>query len=375
LGIFYGIITEYLGYIHKNGEGKVMGLAPYGSRNREIESVLRDFVTTGDEYDTKPLTRGDVEAGVKRLEAAFGRERETDPGTFSQWQKDLAFTAQSLLEEIAVDIVEHYTERLNTTAVGLTGGVALNCKMNKRIMESDAVDDLVVQPIAHDGGLALGGGILGSSSPALNMTNVYHGSSYSMNEIKEMLETNKIEYEVVDDIERVVAEEIADGNLVGWFQDRLEMGPRALGNRSILADPRTDESRDRVNEFVKHREGWRPFAPSMLEHTVEDYLVDGQAAPYMIRTFDVKPEKRDDISAVLHPADDTTRPQTVREDQNPRYYRLLCEFEELTGVPVVLNTSFNDHGEPIVNKPVEAVKDFYGMGLDVLAIEDIIIYK
>jgi carbamoyltransferase len=116
------------------------------------------------------------------------------------------------------------------------------------------------------------------------------------------------------------------------------MGPRALGNRSILADPRTDESRDRVNEFVKHREGWCPFAPSMLERAVEDYLINGQAAPYMIRTFDVKPEKRDDISAVLHPADDTTRPQTVREDQNPRYYQLLSEFEELTEVPVVLNT-------------------------------------
>jgi carbamoyltransferase len=375
LGIFYGIITEYLGYIHKNGEGKVMGLAPYGSRNREIESVLRNFVTAGHDYDTKPLTRGDVEVGVKRLEAAFGRKRETDPGAFSQWQKDLAFTAQSLLEEIIVDVVEHYAKRLDTTTVGLTGGVALNCKMNKRIMESDVVGDLVVQPIAHDGGLAIGGGILGSPSPVLDMTNAYYGPSYPMEGIEELLETNKIEYETVDDIERTVAEEIADGNLVGWFQGRLEMGPRALGNRSILADPRTDESRDRVNEFVKHREGWRPFAPSMLERAVDEYLVDGQPAPYMIRTFDVEPDKRDEISAVLHPADDTTRPQTVREEQNPRYYRLIHEFEEITGVPVVLNTSFNDHAEPIVNKPVEAIKDFFGMGLDVLAIEDAIVYK
>jgi carbamoyltransferase len=178
-----------------------------------------------------------------------------------------------------------------------------------------------------------------------------------------------------DDVERYVAERLADGALVGWFGGRLEHGPRALGNRSILADPRTVESRDRVNRFVKHREEWRPFAPSMLESAVEDYLVDGEPAPYMINAFDVEPEKRDDLSAVLHPADDSTRPQTVNEDQNPRYHGVISEFEDITGVPVVLNTSFNDHAEPIVNTPTEALKDFFGMGLDTLVLEDVVVEK
>jgi carbamoyltransferase len=153
------------------------------------------------------------------------------------------------------------------------------------------------------------------------------------------------------------------------------MGPRALGNRSILADPRTEASRDRVNKYVKHREEWRPFAPSMLEEEMERYLEQAEPSPYMIKTFATKPENRDDITAVPHPSDATTRPQTVREDQNPRYYRLISEFEQLTGVPVVLNTSFNDHGEPIVTKPTEAIKDFFGMGLDVLVLEDLLIKK
>jgi carbamoyltransferase len=172
-----------------------------------------------------------------------------------------------------------------------------------------------------------------------------------------------------------VATRLADGELIGWYQGRLEMGPRALGNRSILADPRTTDSRDRVNEFVKHREEWRPFAPSMLEEAAGEYLVNAEPAPYMIKTFDVKAEKQEEIPAVLHPGDDTTRPQTVREDQNPRYHALISEFEQLTGVPVILNTSFNDSGEPIVNTPTEAIRDFFSMGLDTLVLKDIVLEK
>ncbi|MFC6965077.1 carbamoyltransferase C-terminal domain-containing protein [Halocatena marina] len=172
-----------------------------------------------------------------------------------------------------------------------------------------------------------------------------------------------------------MAERIADGALVGWFQGRLELGPRALGNRSILADPRTIDSRDQVNAYVKHREDWRPFAPSMLEAAADDYLKTDRSAPFMITAAAVTPERRDEIPAVLHPADGTTRPQTVREDQTPRYYRLLRAFEDLTNVPVLLNTSFNDHGEPIVTTPKEAITDFYGMGLDYLVLEDVVVEK
>ena len=376
-GLFYAIVTEYLGYRMFNGEGKVMGLAPYGEDNAEIESALRSVIDTGVEYDVTDLTyRWGTDYGVQRLEELFERPRKDEPGTFDQWEKDLAYTAQKLLEESICELVESYCREIGTGNVGLAGGVILNSKLNQRIMDCSAVEETFIQPVAHDAGLALGGGWIDQRPSTVDrMSTVYWGTEYDTDSIRQRLETNKLEYTEPENIERTVAEHLVDGALVGWFQGRLEMGPRALGNRSILADPRSVESRDRVNRHVKHREEWRPFAPSLTEEAAQEYLVDGERAPFMIRTFDVVPEKHDEIPAVLHPADDTTRPQTVRQDQNPRYYRLLCEFEDLTGVPVVLNTSYNDHGEPIVNTPTEAVKDFFGMGLDVLAIEDLLITK
>ncbi|MBX0325530.1 hypothetical protein EGH21_21120 [Halomicroarcula sp. F13] len=377
LGLFFATITEYLGYRMFNGEGKVMGLAPYGEDNPDIEATLRSLVDTGVDYDVTELTRRwGTGYGVRRLEDAFGRDRKDTPEEFTQWERDLAHTAQKLLEETVLDIVERHAEVAGTANLTLAGGVALNCKLNKRLRESPTVDEMFVQPVAHDAGLALGAGLLDQRpSEVPTMETVYHGPSYDADDIRTVLETNKIAYSEPDDVERHVAERLADGALVGWFNGRLELGPRALGNRSILADPRSIDSRDRVNRYVKHREEWRPFAPSMLEGAVEEYLVDGERAPFMISAFDVRPEKRDEIPGALHPADDTTRPQTVNARQNPRYHRLISEFEALTGVPVVLNTSFNDHAEPIVNTPTEALKDFFGMGLDVLVLQDMVVTK
>ncbi len=377
LGLFFAIVTEYLGYRMFNGEGKVMGLAPYGTDNPEIESVFRELIDTGVDYDVTDLTkRWGTGHGVDVLEEAFGRPRTETPGEFDQWEKDLAHTAQKLLEETVVEITETAVDRLGTANVALAGGVALNCKLNKCVRESPVVDDVFVQPVAHDAGLALGAGWSRHRSADVDrQTDVYLGPEFEADEIRSILETNKIPYTEPDNLERYVAERLADGDLVGWFQGRLELGPRALGARSILADPRTAESRDRVNRFVKHREEWRPFAPSMLESAADEYLVDGRPAPFMIDAFDVRPEKADELAAVLHPADDSTRPQTVREDQHPRYHRLISDFADITGVPVVLNTSFNDHAEPIVRTPTQALKDFYGMGLDVLALDDFVITK
>jgi carbamoyltransferase len=377
LGLFYAVVTEYLGYRMFNGEGKVMGLAPYGSDDGEIRRRLRRLVTGGVEYDVTPLTgQWGTEVGVERLEELFGRERRPEPGEFDRFEKDLAHVAQRFTEETVLDIVETYCRRLGHENVCLAGGVALNCKMNQRVAESDLVDGLFVQPVANDAGLALGAGWVDRAPASVpEQTHVYFGPEYSTSGIRDLLETNKIAYGEPDDLEAYVAERLADGALVGWFQGRLELGPRALGNRSILADPRTAESRDRVNRYVKHREEWRPFAPSMLEAATGDVLTLDREHPYMIVTSGVRPEAADEIPAVLHSADDTTRPQTVREEQNPRYYRLLREFERLTDVPVLLNTSFNDHGEPIVNTPKEALKDFYGMGLDVLVLEDVVVEK
>ncbi|ELY60153.1 carbamoyltransferase [Natronococcus amylolyticus DSM 10524] len=377
LGLFFAIVTEFLGYRMFNGEGKVMGLAPYGERRPEIERTLRSLIDTGVDYDVTALTkRWGTGYGVRQLEEAFGRSRNDEPGQFDQWEKDLARTAQELLEETVCEIVDAYLGASRSNDVALAGGVALNCKLNKSVRELEAVDDTFIQPVAHDAGLALGAGWLERRPADVEpQTTAYLGPEYGTDEIESLLETNKIQYGKPDDLEAYVAERLADGALVGWFQGRMEMGPRALGARSILADPRTAESRDRVNKYVKHREEWRPFAPSMLESAAPEYLIDGQPAPFMIDTFDVRPEKVDELEAVLHPADDSTRPQTVREDQHPRYHRLISEFESITGVPVVLNTSFNDHAEPIVNTPTEALKDFYGMGLDVLVLEDCVVEK
>ncbi|WP_336036280.1 carbamoyltransferase [Halobacterium yunchengense] len=377
LGLFFAVVTEFLGYRMFNGEGKVMGLAPYGEDNPEIERTLRELVTTGVDYDVTALTkRWGTGHGVRKLEEAFGRERTAEPGEFDQWERDFAHTAQKLLEETVVDLVEAYCEALDARNVGLAGGVALNCKLNKRVRERDAVDELFVQPVANDAGLALGAGWLEQDPGDVpEQSTVYFGPSYGTDEVRSLLDEAKVDYREPDDLERLVAERLADGALVGWFQGRLEVGPRALGNRSILADPRTADSRDRVNEFVKHREGWRPFAPSILAEAADEYFADAAPSPFMIDTFDVDPDRRDEVTAVLHPADDTTRPQTVTAEQNPRYHRLISAFESITGVPAVLNTSFNDHGEPIVATPTEALKDFYAMGLDLLVLEDAVVEK
>ncbi|WP_076607931.1 carbamoyltransferase family protein [Natronorubrum thiooxidans] len=377
LGLLFAVITEYLGYRMFNGEGKVMGLAPYGEENPAIERTLRELIDVGPEYDVTEVTkRWGTGYGVSLLEDVFDRPRKSSPETFDQWEKDLAYTAQKLLEEIVLDIVQAYSGTVETGNVALAGGVALNCKLNKRVREATVVDDCFVQPVAHDAGLALGAGWIGQDPASVEtMSTVYFGPEYGRAEIESRLETNKIAYAEPADLEEYVAERLANGALVGWFRGRAEMGPRALGSRSILADPRTAASRDRVNRFVKHREEWRPFAPSMLEDAADEYLVDGRPAPFMIDAFDVRPEKMDDLEAVIHPADGSTRPQTVREGQHPSYYRLLSAFEDRTGVPVLLNTSFNDHGEPIVNTPTEAVKDFYGMGLDLLVLGDYVVEK
>jgi carbamoyltransferase len=376
LGHFYAIITEFLGFRAFNGEGKVMGLAPYGNVNNEIEDKLRSNIKVDSKYDVTNLTKNGINSGVEELEKMFGRERKSGTEQFTNWEKDLAHTTQYILEEIVTDIVGEYVSQTSISNVALAGGVVLNCKMNRQVMEMESVDELFIQPVAHDAGLALGAGIADNPPQKREQqSTVYFGDEYSNNEIKTLLENNKISYKIPSNLEKVIARKIANGKLVGWFQGRMEMGPRALGNRSILADPRSIESRDRVNKYVKHREEWRPFAPSILEDYAEEYLVNSEESPFMIKTFSTKPEKREEMQAVLHPADNTTRPQTVRESQNERYYDLISEFQNITGVPILLNTSFNDHGEPIVNTPAEALEDFYKMGLDCLVLEDLIVEK
>lgn len=373
LGTLYAVITEYLGYRADNGEGKIMGLAPYGDHNAEIDRQLFSGLTGGVDYDVTDVVSGIFYDDLRTLESLFDRPRRRSGEAFTDWHKDLAFMTQRFVEETVSDIVSVYCRQFETANVGVAGGVALNCKLNKRIMEHDSVENFFVQPLSHDGGLAFGAGLHYYES-SIDQQTVYYGPA-NTDGIRALLEKNRVPYDRPGELTAFVARRLADGDLVGWFQDRLEMGPRALGNRSILADPRSISSRDRVNRDVKHREEWRPFAPSMLESAAPTYLVNAETAPYMIKTFDSTEQARTEIPAALHPADKTTRPQTVTREQNPQYYDLISEFEAITGVPVLLNTSFNDHAEPIVTQPREALKDFFGMGLDLLVLGEYVVEK
>jgi carbamoyltransferase len=249
--------------------------------------------------------------------------------------------------------------------------VSLNCVMNKRIRESGLFDELFVPPHTSDAGLSLGcAAFLSLESEGRRPEPIGHcswGPSHSEDEIEKVLERCQVSFERPDDLCAVVARDLADGKIVGWFQGGLEFGPRALGYRSILADPGHADMKDRVNFAVKFREGFRPFAPSCLEESAGDYFVDACSSPYMTLTFEVKEEKRAAVPAITH-VDGTARVQTVSEDHNPLYHRLITEFARLTGVPMVLNTSLNVKDQPVIEDPRTALALFYSTGLSGMAI-------
>jgi len=377
IGFLYSKGTQYLGYRHGGDAGKVMGLAPYGEYREDFAETFDHLVDYGDgEYDvTRVLDPND---SVGLLEEHFG-ERRTHPEEFKQYHKDFAYHLQLKTEKIVTHLVEYYTDTLGCNAVALAGGVAMNCKLNREIRNLDCVDSLFVQPAANDTGICLGAALEGyrreiGMAPDVSFTDVYLGPSYSNAQIESELEKNRLDYDVSTTICARVADLLADGNLVGWFQGRMEFGARALGSRSILADPRNAESLDLVNKKVKNREPWRPFAPSLTYESRETYLENGEESPFMIVLDTVAADKRDEIPAVVH-IDSTSRPQTVRPETNERYHTLLTKFEERTGTPVLLNTSFNVSGEPIVESPRQAIQDFYGTGLDALAVGDFLLTK
>jgi carbamoyltransferase len=263
--------------------------------------------------------------------------------------------------------------------VCLAGGVALNAKANGLIAELDFVDDLFIQPAAADDGAALGAALyphlrVNGALPSRRMDSTYLGPSFSDDEIRDTLESCRIRHEALHGSVSEIAQELARGNTIGLFQGRMEFGPRALGNRSIIADPRSPGIRDRINASVKHREPWRPFAPAILQEQYRDYVAFAAESPFMQRTHSVKPERRNDLAAAVH-VDGTVRAQSISPSANPRFHRIVEEFGKLTGVPAVLNTSFNMAGEPIVCTPVDALRTFFTSGLDVLAIGDYLVRK
>jgi carbamoyltransferase len=241
----------------------------------------------------------------------------------------------------------------------------------------DSVDRIFTQPVANDAGIAIGAGLAAHESmPNNELVNLYLGPSYTTEEIEHALTSAKLEFEKHSDVISLAAEHLEDGKIVAWFQGRMELGPRALGNRSILANPTLPNMKDNINESVKNRENWRPFAPSVMIDYADDYFEgDLDNSSFMIQTHDVVHDKISEIPAVIHEGDHTARPQVVREEQNPKYYNLIKQFYSMTGVPVLLNTSLNDNGEPIIEHPKDALKFYFSNGIDVLVIDNFILEK
>ena len=384
LGWFYSAITEFLGFRSNSGEGKVMGLAPYGNEVPIMRELFEKILKIKDnfyEVDTSYIYFDERSYSSKftdKLVNLLGTPRKKGE-KFTQFHKDVAFMAQSFLEDAVVNLVLFGIKETGLNNVCVAGGVGMNCKMNGKILEMDEVNDIFVVPPSSDNGTSIGSALQVYKSMGLNprkqkLENVYYGPSFSNEEIKRILDYCKVKYTYCDNIEEVIAEKIYDNKIIGWFQGRMEIGSRALGNRSILANPLNKDMKDIINSNVKHREAFRPFCPSMLKEDAGKYLKDIDDAPYMIVAYQANEGVDKLLPSVVH-VDNSVRPQTVTKKQNLRYWNLINEFKKLSGESVILNTSFNIAGEPIVCTPQQAIRCFFGTGIDILALGNYLIEK
>jgi carbamoyltransferase len=362
-------------FLRTSEKGNLMGLAPYG-KPRGLLDDLVDVESLTMRVDRLAQRRPFPEELLKRTGPP---RRSGDP--LEQIHKDLAADLQHKIEGFGMKIVQRAVEATGIRDICFAGGCALNATLNGKIGRSGLVDRIMIQPAAGDAGGALGAAYLahlslGHSLPCQEVDHAYWGPSFTNEEIVDQLDLVKVPYELLgeEDVAPYVAEALADQKIVGWFQMGSEWGPRALGARSIIADPRSEAIRDRVNRAIKYRDWWRPFAPSMLAEAADDYLEGAFHAPFMIVTFPVRPERVAEIGGVTH-CDGTTRPQMVKREVNPRYYDMIESFAERTGVPMVLNTSFNLKGEPMVNTPRDALRTFFSSGLDLLIMNNVLVRK
>jgi carbamoyltransferase len=405
LGLFYTALTQYLGFEKYGDEYKVMGLASYGEP--EVLDEFRRIVISppggvmnfelAADYFTyhsggPQMTWESGEPRIGRLYSDYLVQRlgaARDPAdTVDKHHMAIAASLQRRLEEVVLERLRTFRKTTGMRKLCLAGGVAFNCVVNGKILEETGFDEVYIQSAAGDAGLAIGAAMYhalgaGASQRDFVMEHSYWGPEYGDAEIKSVLaaRANEIEHERcavrrIDDeatLCAVTAAAIAEGKIIGWFQGRMEWGPRALGNRSILADPRRHEMREILNAKIKRREMFRPFAPSILEEAAGDYFTQSYPSPFMLMAYDVRPTMRHIIPATTH-VDGTGRLQTVNARQNPRYYRLVSEFHRRTGVPVLLNTSFNEN-EPVVCRPEEALDCFLRTKMDLLVIGNYIVSR
>jgi len=372
IGLFYAQFTGWLGFERYQDEWKVMGLAPYGGPGVDLGS----FISVSDgkySVNSRLLLKGPDLSGIEK---GLGRAREPDEPLLDR-HRNVAWAVQDACERAELAVITRAISLTGSRNLCLAGGVALNSKANGLILSRKLVDRIFIQPAATDDGVAIGAALAAPVVAGLRcreMTKAYLGSQSAPEEIEAVLRTYKLSYQCLNNPAEAAADLLARGQLIGWYQGREEFGPRALGNRSILADPRDAGNRDRVNNAVKFRENWRPFAPSALEEAGNSLFESYHTTPFMTLTFQVRPEKKAAIAAAVH-VDGSARVQSVRRDQNERYYDLIKAFAARTGVPAVLNTSFNLKGEPIVNSPFDAIRTFYTSGLDALILDRYLIAK
>jgi len=376
LGLFYARFTEFLGFTPNADEWKVMGLAPYGEPGINLRAFL--------ELEAAPykvhtgLLMGDGSGSFAGWPTSLGSPRAPE-SEIDDRHKNIAFAVQDLCESAMMSVVRLALEKTRSRNLCLAGGVALNSKANGKILTSGLIDKLFVQPAASDDGVALGAALApyldgGQRLPIKSMRHAYLGPAFDDDAIAAALKTYKIRSTRVSDPAVAAAELLSHGKIIGWFQGRMEFGPRALGSRSILADPRDPEMNVKVNNAVKFREWWRPFAPSLKKEAAPEFLESAFDSPFMILTAQVRPEKRCVIPSVTH-VDGSARPQTVEQEINPLYWRLIDEFDKRTGVPVIMNTSFNLRGEAIVHTPTDAIRTFFSSGMDALVLGSFLVEK
>lgn len=392
LGVLYSVFTLYLGFDFNMDEYKVMGLAPYGDRRKYFKQVM-DLVRLKDDgtyaialfgKNTTAAERESHGGVLAALEGLFGPARAPD-GEMEQRFKDLAAAVQSVLQTVQLHVLRHFSASTGLKNLCMAGGVALNCTNNGVVLRSRIFRRVFVQPASGDDGSALGAALYVQHdryplTPSPRISAPLWGPSYPRQEIARILSTRNdleaVPFDSFPALAAAAAERLARGEIMGWFQGAMEFGPRALGSRSILADPRPIDMRSRVNMLIKKREGFRPFAPAVAaEHASEYFEVDRDDAEtfaHMLFVVPVRPAFRDKLPAVTH-VDGTARVQTVSRDTNERFHGLLGAFAARTGIPVLLNTSFNVKGQPIVCSPVEALDTFLAAGLDAMVLGDFLV--
>lgn len=381
IGHFYKIISGCIGFrfFDKNGyfypeAGKTMGLAPYGD-NRYYDELSK-YV----KYEKNGIVRANLTDGKLKHTVDKILEEDGKNGNEFICKASIAWACQKICEESILFCANYLYEKTKLKKLCYSGGVALNCVANKRILDETPFEEVFLFPACGDNGTTIGCAYYGYFEENDRDVSNYQlampsfGKKYSDLEIEETIKSYPFEWSKSDNVAQEAAKYIADGKIVAWYQGGSEFGPRALGHRSILADPRNKNIKDILNYKVKFREGFRPFAPAILENKVEEYFEEKIKSPYMLMTATVKKEKQNKVPGIVH-IDGTARLQTVTKTENGKFANLIEEFERLTGVPIVVNTSFNIKGEPICETPRDALECFKKTGIDVLCLEEYIIIK